>query len=58
VTGPLGAPGSTGDTRGQSTTEEVMAKKTGKKKTVKIRNLTVKKGSAVKGGVARRAPTA
>jgi hypothetical protein len=35
-----------------------MAKKSGKKKTVKIRNLTVKKGSAVKGGVARRAPTA
>ena len=34
-----------------------MAKKSGKKKTVKIRNLTVKKGSSVKGGVARRVAT-
>ena len=59
VAGPLGVPSSAGDTEGQSrATEGVMAKKAGKRKTVKIRNLTVKKGSAVKGGVARRAPTA
>jgi hypothetical protein len=59
VVGPLGVPKSADDIREQSSARAgVMAKKTVKKKMVKIHNLSVKKNSAVKGGVARRAPTA